>query len=66
MTWQEAFLAMSTLLGEPLEMATASVGDIPPGSPDGDLMSPSRPVRAAAAARAAVLLVADLERARFA
>jgi hypothetical protein len=66
MSWQEAFLAVSTLLGEPHEIAAASLDDDPPGGRDSDLTSPSRPVRAAAAARAAILLVAELGRARFA
>jgi hypothetical protein len=66
MSWQKAFLAVSTLLGEPLDVAIAALEDGGASPPPGDLVSPSRPVRAAAVARVVAALVGELERARLA
>jgi hypothetical protein len=65
-TWQRTFLAVSTLVGEPLEVAVAALGEDGAGDVAGDLASPSRPERAAAVARVVAGVVAEMERARLA
>jgi hypothetical protein len=64
--WQLAFLAVSSLLGEPLDVAASALDDS--GAPEmaGPLGSTSRQVRAAAVARAATSLLAELQRATLA
>jgi hypothetical protein len=64
--WQPAFLAVSTLLGEPHDVAASALGDAGAGALAGPLGSTSRQVRAAAVARTVAGLLADLERARLA
>lgn len=63
--WQPAFLAVSTLLGEPHELAAAVLGEAGAGTLAGPLGAKSRPVRAAAVARTVAGLLAELERARL-
>ncbi|MGD0523990.1 MAG: hypothetical protein ABSE49_02535 [Polyangiaceae bacterium] len=63
--WQPAFLAVSTLLREPPEVAAAALGDAGAGALAGPLGDASRPVRAAAVARIVAGLLAELERARL-
>ncbi len=64
--WQPAFLAVSTLLGEPPDAAASALGDAGARALAGPLGSTSRQVRAAAVAREVASLLADLERARLA
>jgi hypothetical protein len=64
--WQPAFLAVSTLLGEPLDVATSALADGGARELAGPLGSRSRQVRAAAVARTVAGLLAELERARLA
>lgn len=64
--WQPAFLAVSTLLGEPLDVAASALGDGGARELGGPLGSTSRQVRAAAVARLVASLLAELERARLA
>jgi len=64
--WQPAFLAVSTLLGEPPEVTAAALGGAGAAVLGGPLGSTSRPVRAAAVARAVAALLAELELARLA
>jgi hypothetical protein len=65
-SWQRAFLAVSTLVGEPLEVAVAVLGADGVNDAAGDLASTSRPERAAAVARVVAGVVAEIERARLA
>jgi hypothetical protein len=67
--WWSAFLAVSSLLGEPGDVARAALGEA--GSPQSlalsnALGSPSREVRARAVARVVAGLVAELEQSRLA
>lgn len=67
--WSSAFLAVSFLLGEPVDAAAAALGD--EGSPQSAalaraLRSSSRETRAHAVGRVAAGLAADLEKARLA
>jgi hypothetical protein len=64
--WQAAFLAVSTLLGEPQEVAAAALGEAGIREPAGAPGATSRQARAAAAARMVAGLLAELERARLA
>jgi hypothetical protein len=64
--WQPAFLAVSTLLGEPADVAASALGDAGARELAGSLGSTSRQVRAAAVARVVASLLAELERARLA
>jgi hypothetical protein len=66
MSWQQSFLAMSTLLGEPLDIAAKALGNGMAEARHGELASPSRPARAAAVARVVAGLLAELERASVA
>jgi hypothetical protein len=63
--WPPAFLAVSTLLGEPHEIAAAALGDAGASALAGPHGSASRQVRAAAVARTVAGLLAELERARL-
>jgi hypothetical protein len=79
--WQDAFLAVSVLLGHPLEEALAALGappagdasDAGPGQRDEGatlevrlaLGSPSRQTRARAIARAVTVVAVDLEQMRL-
>jgi hypothetical protein len=66
--WQEAFVAVSAVLGEPLEVSLSALGDVEPTALDalvGGLRSSSRSVRAEAMARAATEVARDLERMRL-
>jgi len=60
--WQPAFLAVSTLLGEPLDVAASALGETGGRTMAGPLGSASRQVRAAAVARTVAGLVLELER----
>jgi hypothetical protein len=64
--WQPAFLAVSTLLGEPADVASAALGNAAGPEAAGLLGSGPRAARAAAVARVVAGLLADLERARLA
>ena len=64
--WEAAFLAVSTLLGESLDVAASALGDGGARALAGPLRSASRHVRAAAVARTVAGLVAELESARLA
>jgi hypothetical protein len=64
--WQPAFLAVSSLLGEPRDVAVSALGDAGAREMAGPLGSTSRQVRAAAVARTVAGLLAELERARLA
>jgi hypothetical protein len=64
--WQPAFLAVSTLLGESLEVAASALDDSGARAMAGPMGSKSRQGRAAAVARTVAGLLADLERARLA
>jgi hypothetical protein len=64
--WPAAFLAVSTLLAEPPEVAATALGDAAARELAGPLGSTSRPVRAAAVARTIAALLAELEQARLA
>jgi hypothetical protein len=66
MSWEQSFLAVSTLLGEPLDTAAEALEDGMTRARHGDLVSPSRPARAAAVARVVAGLLAELERASLA
>jgi hypothetical protein len=63
--WQPAFLAVSTLLGEPLDVAASALGEGAARELAGPLGSSSRPARAAAVARTVARLLAELQRARL-
>lgn len=64
--WQPAFLAVSTLLGEPLDVAASALGSEGGREMAERLASASRQVRAAAVARTVAGLLAELEQARLA
>jgi hypothetical protein len=64
--WQAAFLAVSTLLGEPQDVATAALGEAGARGLAGGPGATSRQARAAAVARTVAGLLAELERARLA
>jgi hypothetical protein len=64
--WQSAFLATSTLLGEPPDVAASALGNEVGPDAAGLLGSASRPVRAAAVARVVAGILAEFERARLA
>ena len=66
MIWRQSFLAVSTLLGEPLDIAAEALDDGTAQAHHGDLASPSRAARAAAVARVVAGLLAELERASLA
>lgn len=64
--WEAAFLAVSALLGEPLDVAASALRDGGARALAGPLGSASRQVRAAAVARTVAGLIAELESARLA
>jgi hypothetical protein len=74
MSWQQAFLVVSALLGEPADVAAAALDDASGQNVDPAvaathatwLASLSRAARADALARAVATLVAEIERASFA
>ena len=62
--WQSAYVAVSALLGEPLESATAALPSPPStGAAEllGELASPSRTARVQALARATTSLLMSLD-----
>ena len=64
--WQAAFLAVSTLLGEPQDLAAAALGEAGGRELAGGPGGASRQARAAVVARTVAGLLAELERARLA
>ena len=64
--WQTAFLAVSTILGEPQDVAAAALGEAAARELAGGPGATSRQARAAAVARTVAGLLAELEQARLA
>jgi hypothetical protein len=65
--WEPAFLAVSALLGEPVDVASAALDEAAARAAlAGPFGSPSRSVRAAAVARVVAALVAELDGATLA
>jgi hypothetical protein len=68
LVWQEAFVAVSAVLGEPLEASISALGEVASmrvAALVSGLRSPSRSARAEAMARAATEVARDLERMRL-
>ena len=63
--WQHAFLAVSSLLGEPLDVAASALPDAGARPLGGGFRASSRQARAEAVARVVGGLLLELERARL-